>query len=339
MNNWRDYLLSNPDLLKVYGSEKEAFAHYENHGVTEYRPSQCTTILRTVTEIPQFSDNRRRLVVGLNNPGHFGGLFNQLIALYGSLVIGHVTNADVIVRGFYPEFKKHTIVPLSGIIDFALTNRLLDVLGMRSKLLEYKGEKYSSIDDSDKRTLSSLLTKIKQGDSCLDLGAMFCSAIYNNEHSQFDQISNFLRTRVFFHSQILEIEDKMSRDLKISNYLAVHYRLEDDTKVFAARQGSPHNVWLENEFQKYTAAIKGSSAPLFVASGLTPQSPFIKRLGPCRMKPTVGYGNLPRGVEVDAIFDYLLCLRASKFIGHRNSTFSHNVDLVFKSQNKQSQLV
>jgi hypothetical protein len=345
--SWRDYILSSDDLWCSGITTKEsAITHYNVHGKREHRPFNNYFPLHVAVASLTVSTPRRRLVAELNNPGFFCGLFNQLDTLCTLLVLGHIVNADIVVRGFYPQFQRYDLpIPLSEVINLVATNNLLMVLGLRSRLFDYQSENYTAKVVEDRKTLLAFAMEFDSTGDNLDLGPMYREEVTNPGSPEADRLYSFLLSKLRFTDVFYNVTNQVKNLIELKgNYSAVHLRLEPDTRIYAENAKTDYDRFLTVHTDKYRSIFQAlRNDKVFVATGLDQESlsAWRKNFHNLCWKPADWRDKvtaLPVGREIDAIIDYLICIQAKYFAGWGRSTFALNVNHYFSMVGRKCEI-
>lgn len=332
--SWVDYVLSSDDLwCNGICTEAKAEEHRRQH-VNEHRSiKDHSQLITAITTLKLPAGKRKRLVAELGTPYFFCGLFNQLNTLAALIVLGHIVNADILVRGFYPQFQNYEHrLPLSQVINLPAMNNLFTVLGLRTRLLDWKGEIYPpSKTPRQQNLISYAQLSVKTRDNA-DLGQMYGHEAATPGSPVTERLYSFLLAKCRFNPTFYRVADKIRQQLGLKSYPAVHLRLEKDTKLYTDMARVSYRRFQAIHTYNYRLWLHSlpSTQPVFVASGLSEQEllQWRQEFPQLRWKPSnwrASHPDLPLGREIDAIIDYLLCVKGSVFYGWARSTFALNV--------------
>jgi len=337
--NWHHYLLSHSDMwVNGVTTVESAQIHYNDYGRDEGRTvKDCSKLLQIVKDIAMPKASYRKLLVKLAAVPFFCGLFNQLNTLCAMAVLGHILDNDIIVSGFYPEFQRQDIVvPLSSVVNLEHFNRMLAILGMRSRIYDQRHEVFiaSTVPpDCDLLTYSKRLAVTRKNIN-MDLGMCYNVPVANRGSDAINELYNYISTHLRFNEVYYRAASKLQEHLELHQYHTIHLRLESDTAIFATQQHVPHSDWLRNTAAKYIKAMEQipTDRKIYAATSLSPSELATWQQFPTIItKPTdwreILQTSLPPGREINAIIDYIVACESSEFIGFIISTLSQNVAL------------
>jgi hypothetical protein len=287
---------------------------------------------------------RRRYIIDLGSAGHFCGLFNQLNGLSGMMVLGHLLEADLLVRGFYPRFQQPDRIPLSTVIDLPALNTTSITIGLRCQIYDYQGEEYTTYPCPPTGTLRAYATQLAEHPQLLDLGKIYSATTTMFIESDLLPYYHQVLCQIRFTPPYYNAVEQIKKHLQLEKYHAVHLRLESDTKIYSVVGLKDYDGWLRR-LQLYYHEQLGRltpQLPIYVASGLSEVelTPWLKLFPSLRWKPSTWRKllglSLPEGREIDAIIDYLLVREATIFLGMQASTFSQAIEIYRTKQLKPS---
>jgi hypothetical protein len=158
------------------------------------------------------------------------------------------------------------------------------------------------------------------------------------------EMFNGLLANMEFSNKFTPIVDYIKKSLNLSNYKAIHLRLEDDWVRNIVKN---HKIPIQKVYQQYLYSIESmmdSSDQIFLATHLTKsvnqmdfvvdqlqkQYPYAKLSQSWRD----AFPEMYSGREIEAIVDYLVCRDAQTFLGWRHSTFSYSLMKCFEATAK-----
>lgn len=171
--------------------------------------------------------------------------------------------------------------------------------------------------------------------------------------------------RLLFRSLVINIKyDKRLYDIcdyciskqGMTNFSSIHLRLEDDILFHRPDKSISEHLYGENIKDRYLKIIskKITKNETIYLSTFLLKSPNKYNYFPMILRnsyPNLRYWKKPEfywrndfkdlieGREIDALIDYLLCLKSSKFIGFDGSTFSEMIKYYFEFYNKNVDLI
>lgn len=274
------------------------------------------------------------------------GLFNQLCNIANGVAMSHYMGRRLSTIGFLPHYNETRIVPLSEIIDVTMLKSTIR-RGYRTVLTDEPSPPDIPPFSEELHLLfchwGDAYRLLRNEDRPLWIG---CSM-----RRVMSSIESMALLRTFQPSQgVREVVESIVSTL--GDFTAIHLRLEDDwlSDMLCVAQSQSEAV-TEMLWRAYTDAMKEIMSPEdtcyvcthlgkspnrnnYLLDNLREMYPRTITCPPWRDKY-----NLQVGREVDALIDYLVCLRASKFIGVNHSTFSITTSIILSSYGRKVILI
>jgi hypothetical protein len=351
MFDWIFYVTYHSDVYKAnirdYGKAKD---HYDKIGRAEGR------IIN-----PRSLPPNRYYLMNLNT-AKFCGLCNQLWTLVNGLMVGRYVGRNICTTGLFPERKDERTIPLSTIFDLHQFNNVLTRLGFSIQLTDninvpWKPSPTAPKDDGS--LLQRLANYSKDTDEYLKCPFLFTYPLlsYYPDDSTRDIIMSIFN-ELPFNSTVLSVINSITGSLGLTNYIAIHLRLEDDmiNHIIGSFYKGCNKTFDECSkilIDRYFRAIQELCPPgstIYVATYLSKSNNannhVLNRLRQMYPKTNLcptdwrkQFPSFPQGREIDAIVDYIISTRATKFIGMDISTFSESISYTFRKQHRPHKLI
>ena len=272
----------------------------------------------------------------------YSGLVNQLYSLVNGIIICHLTNHDLAVPRFYPQYNLLETIPLEDILDLPHLQKIMEELEIKVYILPVPSGEYAkskhfnpALGPINHFGLKHIVESLKSETGTKNLGYVFSDLLFK-ETPLFPELIR----RIKFSPEFEEIVES----LKIpEEYLGVHLRIEDDMLEHFKKdiQYLNENKFLEdcgrNLYLNYRKKIFGDKK-IFLATYLGKKDHRMNWiLADLSKDYTIIPGSwrkhfpqIPSGREIDAIIDYIVMTRATRFIGFRRSTFSQAIEFSCK---------
>lgn len=355
--DWIFYVSSHSDLLQAnINTYDMAIDHYTKYGYREGRLCSLPT-----------SNLNKYYLVNLTI-GACRGLCNQFWALLNALMIGRYTGRNIVVSGFYPDYRGPNSVPLSKIININELNNTLNSLKFNISVLDPVD--YQWVQSPNKGILSRLLSQPncliraisilrQESNPYIDIGNTFTAslkAIYSDKYSW--NLLTSLLCQIKFVPEIYDVVNYCKKFLKIDSipYCAIHLRIENDMINHIVNDRPQNRGRITQQY--YCNSIKArylkSMEKSFTRNNVIYLATYLLRseninnsfvYDISRLYPNIKFWEsknywrnqfptLINGREIDAIIDYLLCVDSDLFIGYDGSTFSETITYVLDSKGK-----
>jgi len=348
------YLRRNPDLGSMT-TAADLWCHYIRHGYLEGR---------------RYSENSRLPASGYYlvdlNPQLFCGLVNQLYGLFHAIVIGNLTRRHVVASGFYPNYNETGTVSLGDILDLPTMNRTLQKL-FGIQVYDIADPIFDDVNDRENGwtlavvpgiTLTSYVESMSAGylekmvadlscDTATYCNLGFCFSTRAFRYAPSTNVRKMLANAaqcLAFHQDLHLKVKQWQEDLHLTDYVAVHFRLEDDMLNHLFKREDEREQYALQLLNVYKDLLEPhKDRQIFLATGLV-KSPNSYNWVPDKLReefPGIVLRDHDRedGREINAIVDFLLCLKATDFIGYSRSTFSELLGDLFSASGKSSLLI
>lgn len=293
------------------------------------------------------------------NIDHIGrGLMNQLINIINGILISNNVSRYIYNPTFLPYYNSTDSIPLSEVIDIDYLNELLETFGLKVRIekeLSLENEKWIKSDNYNNVCSVNSMTSINQSlvkmeYPYMDIGCMFSVTLEKDMTTL--AIEHQIYKNLKFMPKYYQVVEYCINTYLSPTFNSVHLRMEDDFALcYASTSGKSFkeysNIILKRYLQ-YMKTLFKTNSPIYIATHLLKSEnrnnyiideirkvyPNIVIATPWRDK-----FSLPIGREIDAIIDYILCLRSHNFIGMAGSTYSVLISKILTSNGKGSSLV
>jgi hypothetical protein len=164
------------------------------------------------------------------------GLCNQLSSISRGIILGLISNRDIIFTSFQLDYKNtENICNFHSIIDLDYIQKKLEEKNIKIKIysdIEIKGEKIIIDTNEDlanmKDLISYLLLYKNKKIKYLDIGC----PISCNIPLEYEEIFKYINLNIKFTDKYIDIANSIKKKLGLKHYCCVHLRLEDDSINF-----------------------------------------------------------------------------------------------------------
>lgn len=276
------------------------------------------------------------------NPLKSSGLFNQLFSLVNAIIIGVKLSKNIYIEYFYPLYNNDNKIDINEIININKTNINLQQLKIKlftkSDLnidINWNNDNINClIPFKQDRTEERVFNEINKLQNIEFININDTFGVYFARNKNFYYIFYNILKDIVFSNKIYENLDLIIKNYKIPiDFKSVHLRLEDDYW----REAKEKIIYLFNqEFKNYN-----KNDFIFISTGLNPKDKYyyileeFKKIYP----NSIILNKTPEIREIDAIYDYLICIRSNEFLGIIDSTFSEVINYNFLSTNRKTKII
>lgn len=276
------------------------------------------------------------------------GLMHQLINLLNTLTLTENMGRYIYNPQFLPNYNDNEKIPLSQIFNIDDLNKMFNskiVTDQIDNIEWIKADYYNNLCARNSRAkILEILSNEKY--PYLDLGDVYSMML--------DRDSNIESIELGFYKNLPLVPEfyNILKYIQDDKYNVVHLRLEDDfVDYYSAYYNKNYEEYTKILVTRYLNAMDKIFKPedkIYIASHLSKKDypnnyviDSIKEKYP-NIISNINWRdeiNLPQGREVDAIVDYLISMKAEKFIGIHGSTFSIILSKINKSRGKDCLLI
>jgi hypothetical protein len=171
------------------------------------------------------------------------GLCNQLLSITKGLILGKITNRNIIFKSFQLDYRNvNNTCNFDDIIDIEHLKKLINKNNININIYSYPikiiCKKIITYEDTDisyiKNFIPLLINEYNVKEKYLDIDNPI-SCIIPNEYIN---IYNNININLKFNDKFINIANTIKKNLKLINYSVVHLRLEDDSINFLKTQNN-----------------------------------------------------------------------------------------------------
>lgn len=322
------YVLSNRDLYRSGLRDSTADWHYKQIGRQQIRLIYRDT-------------GTRYLTVSFNcTPNSIG---KQLNCLVTAIILGHYTARNVVLDYMYSQSDNSKIVAVQSILDIDKLNHRLYENGIRTKVISVadnsaysnrlKAVPDSTIKDfthgyTPDRYIEYMYELYHEDSEGVYIGSPLTSDEWHSNHPKFSTTFSTVINAIDAVPAISKTVDKAVDELKLTDYISIQLRLEDDMLEYMSSINE--HTYGQSVADKYSKLIRllGDKRPYVAThldrgqhtySYLLSDSPVITSRN-CRQYTDK---SCPEGRVIDSLLDFTICRRAALFIGTKWSRFSN----------------
>lgn len=294
---------------------------------------------RLIESLDQFSPATNYYLVDLN-VNLTSGLTNQLQTLAVGIWIAAVKRRHLVVKGFYPDYNLDSMIPLGQVVDlqalntYVKTNYQIEIheyhLFPHVQWIPWPRWKITFQDRAlvKATSLTDLLASIPT-EPHVYIGCPFDSFRLSAIDFNQPKIRGFPKTKHRLLELLLAIKENYQPTVS-GEFIAVHYRLEDDILDI-----------IDGDIQSYDKALAPyHGARLYLATGLG-KGPNVNNylIGQLRARFTIIQAKSTGHRELDGLIDLANVRLAKAFIGSKRSSFSAMIGHWFQRQGRPYMII
>jgi hypothetical protein len=292
------------------------------------------------------------------------GLCNQLSSISIGVILGMISNRNVIFTSFQLDYKNSdNNCNFDTIIDIIHLQNILNKLNCNVKILtntinekkntEVKNN-YIKINIPTNEDIANikdfipyLLDKKNDLIKYLDIGCPISTIIPNEYHN----ILNSININIKFTNNYIKIANNIKNTLKLNNYFCVHLRLEDDSINFMKELNPKlsfdniNNIY-KNKYIEEFETLKNFNNKIYVCTSLginnninnTYYLELKKKYNIIDKNDIIKISN-NNCREIYGIIDFIIAQDSLYFIGSDWSSFSIYLYNSHKHRNKNAKLI
>jgi hypothetical protein len=287
------------------------------------------------------------------------GLCNQLLSISKGIILGIITNRNVIFKSFQLDYRD-----INNICDF---HDIIDINHLQNFI---NGNNIDIIIDSNKKECKKVITHCDTEISYIkdfipilmyecNINELYLDVenpiSYTIPH-EYINIYNNININLKFNDKYINIANKIKSNLNLVNYSVVHLRLEDDSINFLKEHNNDNKSLEEiNEIyiEKYIKEIefiknKNNKNPIYICTSLNIDNNYNNKIyKDLKIKYNLidknDYIKLINAKEkcreIYAIIDFIIAQDGIYFIGSDWSSFSIYLYNHYKYSNKACLLI
>jgi len=283
------------------------------------------------------------------------GLCNQLLCISKGIIIGIITNRNVIFKSFQLDFRDdNNTCDFHDIIDMEHLKRIIYNKNIHIYSLKIDCKKIITNTNQDISYITDfiplLLYQSNFNERYLDIENPI-SAVLPNEYLE---LYNTINSNIKFHDKYIHIANNIKDKLKLINYSVIHLRLEDDSIHFLQKNSNKSLDEINNLYiEKYIKEIeiiknKDINSSIYICTSLNiddnMNNIFYNNL---KLKYNlIDKNNYIDLIKIDqkyreiyAIIDFIIAKDGMYFIGSDWSSFSIYLYDHYKNTNKSCLLI
>jgi hypothetical protein len=175
--------------------------------------------------------NKKFLIVNPKN-----GLCNQLASISIGIILGIISNRNVIFKSFQIDYKNfENVCPFDSIIDIKHLKSIIDNKKLNINIqsdININGMKINTNTNEDisniKDFIPLLLIEENMNKEYLDIGSPISCDIPN----EYKKIQEYINVNIKFTKKYIDIAKTIKTKLGLDYYCTIHLRLEDDAINF-----------------------------------------------------------------------------------------------------------
>ena len=303
------------------------------------------------------------------------GLCNQLMSISRGIILGIINNRDIIFNGFQLHYKDFdNLCSFEKIIDIEKLQKILNEKNIDIRVYarqDISGIKLQIDNDLDiNKTCTAYVSdifpilnnKINDDHEYLDIGCPISIKI----PIEYEHILYYIDNNIKFTHYFIELTNNIKNKLKLSEYVSIHIRLEDDSINFMTEKSNKLtfeevNIIYQNKYIEELEKLKLLGKKIYACTSLginkNKNNNFyniIKKKYNIIDKNDIieeksinlfDYLSLNKNNnnnnyrEIYGIIDFLIAKESILFIGSDWSSFSIYIYVSHLYNNKQSKLI
>jgi hypothetical protein len=283
------------------------------------------------------------------------GLCNQLSSISIGIVLGLITNRDVIFKSFQLDYKYNdNTCKFDTIIDIQNLQKKLINNNIKIRIysdFNIKGENININITEDianiKDFIQYLFIENNKKIKYLNVGAPL-SCIIPNEYKK---ILNFINLNIKFTDKYINIANIIKKKLKLEYYCCVHLRLEDDAIHFMKDMSNNMsfddiNKIYKEKYINELDILKSTNQKIYICTSLSINNNvnndfynYLKKNYNIVNKNDIIQINENNCREIYGIIDFIIAQDSLYFVGSDWSSFSIYIYSLHKNLNKDAKLL
>lgn len=283
------------------------------------------------------------------------GLCNQLSSISIGIVLGLISNRDVIFKSFQLDYKNiNNVCKFDQVIDIINLQKKLINNGIKIRIysdINIKGDNIiiNTYEDiaSIKNFIEFLFKEENKNIQYLEVG----SPLSCNIPSEYQKILNFINLNIKFSDKYINIAKIIKKKLNLEYYSCVHLRLEDDSINFMKELSNNlsfdeiNKIYKEKYMEEFEI-LKKTNQKIYVCTSLSINENinnnfynFLKKNYGIVNKNDIIQINENSCREIYGIIDFIIAQDSLYFVGSDWSSFSLYIYSLHKNSNKDAKLL
>jgi hypothetical protein len=286
------------------------------------------------------------------------GLCNQIQSIVKTFLLGIKYNRQIYIDNFQIDLNSGRLIDINEILDIDKMNNFYCENNINIKIHKYIDnniiKELSGIDYNKIPTMSFINDFIDNNinEKCIYLGNPVSLDITKSFGYAWNDLTNlyyFLITNLFFKQIFYHVKDNIKNELKLTNYITCHLRIEDDAiKHFSHCYHLTLDEYNKKLLDYYENKINNEYKYIYICSGILDNSNSInlnyynKLLQDndkiCDKRNIIIPEMIKNNRELIAIVDLLIAFDSEEFMGCWISSFSQIINVYFKNKGKKTDL-
>lgn len=285
------------------------------------------------------------------------GLNNQIYALIKGIIFAHITNRNLYIDGFQKDYRNmNNLISIDKIINIDNLQKTIYENKLTVKIENninsiFPIQKIKSPPNIEIHNLLNILSLLQSDENNSIVNIDIESPASGNIPQEYEPIYLNILSELEFTSYFINIANEIKKQLNFNKYACIHLRIENDA-IKHLSENSIFNINDMNGFYKtkYLMEIdfyKKYLNNVYVCTGLNNQDEnylFYQKLKEkfhWKDKTDIQHPfyNEQNDRELLAIVDYIIAKDANSFLGCDWSSFSININAIYKKNNKLSKLI
>lgn len=186
------------------------------------------------------------------------GLCNQLSCIALGVILGIMYNRSIYFNGFQLDYKnEEQIIGFHKIIDIKKLKTFLHQKGFYIDILQDLTDLQKAQEQKLYYEDICMISDIKDLYTYIELDTNSTAQVLNIKnpistyiHENMKTLYEEIKLNIQFHSQFLELANKIKIHYQLKNYCCIHLRMEDDAIEFMIRLLNKNNFELINDIYK-----------------------------------------------------------------------------------------
>ena len=285
------------------------------------------------------------------------GLNNQIYCIIKGIILAHLTERDIYIDGFQKDYKNmNNLIPIDNVINIYHLQNIIYKYQLNVKIEnkinnQFPIQKIKCPTNIPMCLVKNTLLIIKSDENNsimnIDIETPTSSDIPQEYESVFLNILNELE----FTNYFINIAKEVKEQLNFNKYACVHLRLENDAIKHLAENSifdfnDINGIYKTKYLMEYDFYKKYQNN-IYVCTGLSDKDENytfyqkMKKHFQWKDKTDIQHSfyNEQNDREVLAIVDYIIAKDATVFLGCDWSSFSININRIYKKNNKVTKII
>ena len=282
------------------------------------------------------------------------GLCNQLFSISKGIIFGLISDRDVIFSSFQLDYKnENNTCDFHDVIDIIHLQALLNSFNINIKIYSDKskiGKKAMAPREDNisyiKDFIPILFNENNVNEEYLDIDNPISSIIPDEYHKLLNEID----LKIKFTDKYIDIANNIKNKLNLTNYIAVHLRLEDDAIVYMKTLGMNVDGYIQKYISNLNSFKNMKHCKVYICTSLNMNeniyNNFYKNIK--ERYNLIDKSNIFDGIddlninecrEVFGIIDFLIAKGSVYFVGIDWSSFSLYLYNIHRDNGKRCTLL